>query len=96
MAPELLSVNSQLNATYWNLETGYDDSNKNVSMKSSYPHRTLGTGAHNGLSLMLYLDPDDLDYLCQGPIEGFKIVLHAPSEIPLPSKNFIRVPLEQV
>lgn len=65
-------------------------------MNGSYPHRILGTGAQNGFSLMLYLNPDDLDYLCQGPVEGFKVVLHAPAEIPLPSKNFFRVPLEQV
>lgn len=96
MDPELYSVKNQPNRAYWNLEKGYDDSDKNLSMRGSYPHRIIGTGAHYGLSLMLYLDPNDLDYLCQGPIEGFKVVLHAPSEIPLPSKNFFRVPLEQV
>lgn len=86
-------MTGQPNATYWDLETGF---NKNNSMNDSYPHRVLGTGAHNGFSLMLHLDPDDLDYVCQGPVEGFKVVLHAPYEIPLPSKNFFRVPLEQV
>lgn len=39
---------------------------------------------------------DDMDHLCQGPIQGFKVVLHPPSEVPQPSKNFFRVPLEQV
>lgn len=96
MAPELLSVNGQPSATYWSLEHGYNDTIKNATTLGSYPRRILGTGARNGFSLMLYLNPDDLDYLCQGPVEGFKVVLHAPAEIPLPSKNFFRVPLEQV
>lgn len=70
MAPELFSVNGQPNAKYWDLEGGYDDSIKYKSMNESYPRRILGTGALNGFSLMLYLNPDDLDYLCQGPVEG--------------------------
>lgn len=38
----------------------------------------------------------ECSFSTQGPVEGFKIVLHSPTEIPLPSKNFFRVPLEQV
>lgn len=91
VAPELLSVIGQPNATHWNLEQGYNDNKQ----RGIYPHRVLGTGPLNGLSLLLYLDPEDLDYLCQGPVQGFKVVLHAPAELPQPSKNFLRVPLEQ-
>lgn len=92
----MLSVNGQPNATYWDLEDGYNDTDKLKSMENAYPRRILGTGVRNGFALMLYLNPNDLDYLCQGPVEGFKVVLHSPAEIPLPSKNFFRVPLEQV
>lgn len=96
MAPELLSLTGHPNTTNWDVMHGYNDSAKNASILDSYPHRILGTGARNGLSLLLYLDTSDLDYLCQGPIQGFKVVLHSPAEVPLPSKNFFRVPLEQV
>lgn len=93
IAPDLLSVTGNPNATHWNMEQGYTDKGGKKSSLKSYPHRVLTTGAENGLSLALYLDKDDLDYLCQGPVQGFKVVLHAPSEIPQPSKYFFRVSL---
>lgn len=97
VAPELLSVTGQPNGTHWSLEHGYDDSLGGESSLEFYPKRVIGTGPQNGLTLLLGLSEDDLDYICQGPIVGFKVVLHSPSEIPQPSKNFFRVPLgEQV
>lgn len=95
VSPELFSVRDQQNATHWNLERGYDDKKGGNASLKSYPHRVLGTGPANGLSLLLYLDENDLDFLCQGPVQGFKVVLHAPDQIPQPSKDFFRVPLEQ-
>lgn len=90
VAPELFSVTGQPNATHWTMEEGYDKNKRGL-----YPHRVLSTGHLNGLSLKLYLEPEDLDYLCQGAVQGFKVSLHSPAEIPQPSKNFFRVPLEQ-
>lgn len=90
-----MSVTGHPNATHWNMEHGYDDSQGAVSSLKSYPNRVLGTGPYNGLTVTLYLNPMDLDYLCQGAVQGFKVVLHSPSEIPQPSKNFFRVPLDQ-
>lgn len=72
------------------MEHGYRDQGGKLSLKS-YPRRIPGAGADDGLDAMLYLDPNDLDYLCQGPVQGFKVVLHSPAEIPLPSKNYFRV-----
>ena len=33
--------------------------------------------------------------MCRGPVQGFKILLHTPGEIPRVSKQFFRIPLEQ-
>lgn len=92
---DLLSVTGNPNATYWNMEAGYTDSQAGESALNSYPNRVLGTGPDNGLNVQLRLNPMELDYLCQGAVQGFKVVLHAPTEIPQPSKNFLRLPLEQ-
>lgn len=70
MAPELLSVTGNPNATNWNLENGYNDNMGGESPLDFYPHRVLGTGPPNGLGVILTLDPEDLDYLCQGPVQG--------------------------
>lgn len=91
MAPELLSVTGQPNATYWNSEQGYIDSLGGESSLDIYPYRVAGTGPRNGLKVMLHLNPDYLEHLCRGPIQGFKVILHPPAEIPEPSKNFFRV-----
>lgn len=47
------------------------------------------------LTHIFFLLSDDLDYFCRGAVQGFKVILHAPAEIPQPSKNFFRVPLNQ-
>lgn len=72
----------------WTLENGYatDD-------PLSYPNRVLGPGARAGLNIVLKLTDPDLDYLCRGPVQGFKILLHTPGEIPRVSKQYFRVPL---
>lgn len=36
-----------------------------------------------------------MDYICRGPVQGFKILLHTPGEIPRVSKQYFRVPLRQ-
>lgn len=36
---------------------------------------------------------DDYDYICRGPIVGFKVLLHSPDELPQISKHYFRVPM---
>lgn len=97
MAPELPSVNDQPDAKFWSLEEGYDDvkNGNNKSALDTYPYRVLGTGSQNGLSFWINLGVDDLDFSCRYTAHGYKVVLHAPAEIPQPSMNFFRLPLEQ-
>lgn len=74
----------------WSLEGGYDTINS-----SAYPRRVLGPGARAGFNIVLKLTTPDLDYMCRGPVQGFKILLHTPGEIPRVSKQYFRVPLRQ-
>ncbi|CRK87601.1 CLUMA_CG001397, isoform A [Clunio marinus] len=74
----------------WTLEDGYSTIDP-----STYPRRVLGPGARAGLNIVLKLTEPDLDYICRGPVQGFKILLHTPGEIPRVSKQYFRVPLRQ-
>jgi acid-sensing ion channel, other len=74
----------------WTLEDGY-----NTTDAETYPRRVLGPGARAGLNIVLKLTKPDLDYSCRGPVQGFKILLHTPGEIPRVSKQYFRVPLKQ-
>lgn len=91
MAPELLGVTGNPNTIYWSLGKGYTDSDSGRSPLETYPFRVLGTGTKNGLQLELSLNRDDLDYMCDGPVQGFKVTFSAPAEIPQPSINYFRV-----
>ena len=75
----------------WNSENGYDASNG----KDTYPQRVFGSGARVGLFVVLMLFNQDLEYICRGPVQGFKILLHTPGEVPQVSKHYLRIPLEQ-
>lgn len=72
----------------WSLEGGYKTSSEDI-----YPNRVLGPGAKAGFNIVLKLTQPDLDYVCRGPVQGFKILLHTPDEIPRVSKHYFRVPL---
>ncbi|XP_062715918.1 pickpocket protein 28-like [Aedes albopictus] len=82
-------ITEQSEAPYWSLEMGYSRE-ANIT---SYPRRTLGPGYSAGLSLFLRSDLTNHDYLCRGPIHGFKILLHSSSEFPQVSNKFIRIPM---
>ncbi|XP_026472958.1 pickpocket protein 28 isoform X2 [Ctenocephalides felis] len=75
----------------WTLETGYPAD----AASDTYPQRGLGAGAKAGLTILLRAYEHDLDYLCKGPVQGFKVLLHHPAEIPQLSRQYFRVPLNQ-
>ena len=93
MAPEMMTVTNNPDVTKWNLQDGYDDSEINGA--ETYPYRVFGAGARAGLFALLRLSEQDLEYLCRGPVQGFKILLHTPGEVPQVSKHYFRVPLLQ-
>jgi acid-sensing ion channel, other len=75
---------------YWTLQEGYS-----VSDPATYPRRVLGPGQRAGINIVLKLTDPDLDYICRGPVQGFKVILHTPGEVPRASKQYFRVPLRQ-
>ncbi|XP_039275641.1 pickpocket protein 28-like [Nilaparvata lugens] len=75
----------------WNLEDGYDQS----AAVDTYPRRAIGSGMKSGLTILMLARYNDLDYLCRGAVQGFKVTLHNPAEIPRVAERFFRVPLNQ-
>ncbi|XP_058837402.1 pickpocket protein 28-like [Topomyia yanbarensis] len=84
-------VTANKSSPQWTLEMGYRED----ADIDTYPLRVLGAGARGGLNILLMLYDYDLDYLCRGPVQGFKILLHTSSEYPQVSKQYFRVPLHQ-
>ncbi|KAL4709034.1 hypothetical protein ACJJTC_005895 [Scirpophaga incertulas] len=77
--------------TFWNLENGYPTE----APIETYPHRGSGHGAKAGVTFLMKSKEIDLDYLCRGPVQGFKILLHNPAELPRLSQQYFRSPLAQ-
>lgn len=84
---------NRLLTSQWSLESGYEPS-INVEPQV-YPYRVFGAGARAGLFILLRLYEQNLDYICKGPVQGFKVLLHEPGEFPQVSKQYFRVPLLQ-
>ncbi|CAG9564748.1 unnamed protein product [Danaus chrysippus] len=82
---------SKRNSNLWTLEDGYPPN----SPVETYPHRGTVFGIKSGLKAVFKFKGIDQDFLCRGPVEGFKILLHNPAELPRLSKKFFRVPLAQ-
>ncbi|XP_017770444.1 PREDICTED: pickpocket protein 28-like [Nicrophorus vespilloides] len=75
----------------WTLEKGYlKDAGRNT-----FPRRALSSGSKAGLTLLLRAFEQDIDYICKGPVQGFKLLFHHPLEVPRMSTQYFRVPLNQ-
>ncbi|RZC33873.1 ASC domain containing protein [Asbolus verrucosus] len=75
----------------WSIEGGY---RKNVGV-SVYPFRAFLSGAKHGLNLKIFTSNENLDYACKGPVQGHRVLLHAPMTLPRPGQNYFRIPLDQ-
>ncbi|KAE8744816.1 hypothetical protein FOCC_FOCC008540, partial [Frankliniella occidentalis] len=76
----------------WNYETGYeavDDS----TVKAFYPQRATFTGPFTSLRIVLRSYVNDMDYLCHGCEQGFRVHLHNPAENSWSSGHVLAVPL---
>lgn len=58
-----------IKATNWTLEEGYP---KDLG-RDTYPKRALSAGQGAGLEILLRAYEKDLDYICRGPVQGFKV-----------------------
>lgn len=75
----------------WTLEDGYAKD----AGKDTFPNRAMSSGQSAGMSMLLRAFDYDLDYICKGPVQGFKILLHHPGEVPRVSTQYFRAPLNQ-
>ncbi|XP_059608203.1 pickpocket protein 28-like [Phlebotomus argentipes] len=75
----------------WSLEDGYTS----AAPLETHPQRVLGSGVRGGLFVWLQSAVKDFDYMCRGATQGFKLLLHTPGEIPMVSKHYMRIPLNQ-
>ncbi|XP_075146228.1 ripped pocket [Haematobia irritans] len=73
----------------WSLENGYDHN----SGLETYPVRVLSAGSRAGLSIAFLNLKHEVDFGCRGPVQGFKVLLHSPDDVPLVSKQFVRIPM---
>lgn len=64
----------------WSLENGYE--RQNAVDPTAYPYEILGDGERGGFSILLRLFRNDFDYICRGPIIGYKVSLHLPGDLP--------------
>ncbi|XP_055591069.1 pickpocket protein 28-like [Uranotaenia lowii] len=75
----------------WSLEKGYGKCLRN----QTYPFRSVGSGVSAGIDIGLLTNLSNLEYLCRGPLQSFKLLLHSPDDYPLMSKKYIRIPIDQ-
>lgn len=53
----------------WTLESGYPEN----APKDTFPRRAMSAGSTAGLFLVLIAYKQDMDYICRGPVQGFKV-----------------------
>lgn len=92
MSPEIMIVKNNPNVTNWSFEEGYRDK----FSETDYPIRVFNANQGAALLLMVSLYKEDLEYICKGPIQGFKVILHAPGQTIRTNRHTFRVPLSEI
>lgn len=57
------------NSEGWTLENGYPE----TAQTATFPRRAMSAGFSAGLFLVLTSYEQDLDYICRGPVQGYKV-----------------------
>ncbi|XP_053614914.1 pickpocket protein 28-like isoform X2 [Plodia interpunctella] len=77
------------NKSAWTLGKGYPPG----ETIKTYPRRGPSYGGVE-FEVILLTDVRDQDLDCRGPVQGFKIWLHSPAELPNMGQNFFRLPIK--
>ncbi|XP_005176878.1 pickpocket protein 28-like [Musca domestica] len=85
------SPNKSEDALAWSLEKGYAVD----SDFQTYPMRALSSGSKAGFQIFLQSFPNETDFTCTGPTQGFKIMLNSPDDVPSVEKHFVWVPMDR-
>lgn len=95
--PLIRNWKNSLNATHWNREIGFTDTETASEYypfrvfdtdSKIYPYRVSGAGPDNALNISIYFPRDELDPLCNRSARDIKFYLHSPDELPEPSHYF--------
>ncbi|XP_044256790.1 uncharacterized protein LOC123006401 [Tribolium madens] len=76
----------------FNTDSGYDPE----SGINTYPRRALMSGALNSLDVYLKTNSNDTDYICSAFMQGFRILIHNPWDVPRLTQNYFRVPIDKI
>lgn len=71
---QLTKITQDRNAKHWNIRTGYESLNK-TNLTDVFPYRTFSTGKLSSFKVILKVVNQNIDYLCTGPTQGFKITV---------------------
>lgn len=74
---ELLPIPYNPPRSDWKLDDGYDDSISDDE-EEVYPLRVFSTGKQSSLIVLLRIFNSDVDALCGGETQGFKVIFHPP------------------
>ena len=74
----------------WFLDKDYESLKLKV-----YPNRVVGSGIQSGLAFELKIKKSELNPGCKRGIQGFRLQLHTPVELPHMSKQFYSIPLQK-
>ncbi|KAK3911819.1 Pickpocket protein 28 [Frankliniella fusca] len=80
-------------ASGWDPETGYVQGELAAGVESFYPKRAQFNGPSSALRLVMRSYLEDMDYLCGGCEQGFRVRLHSPAEQSWSSGHVLAVPL---
>lgn len=83
-------LKSESESDSWNLKNGYDQQDDEGKV---YPERAFAD-ADTGFNIVLSQKSSDLDYICRGPVQGYKVKIHAPDEFPRLLSGYQRIGLK--
>lgn len=92
MVDEVKIVKNNPNIAHWDPDNGYTSA---VHQRNTYPRRVFNSRIDGSLVVFAQLFAEDIEYICSGPVHGFKVILSTPGDSLKRSRQSFRVPLLQ-
>lgn len=91
MSPDMMTENFNQNVSNWSLDSGYN----NDFSKWNYPIRVYNAKKNGALYVVLHMTKEDIEYLCTGIIQGFRVTLTFPGEVSRTTGSFYEALLSE-
>lgn len=88
LAPDLFDTKASPPASNYDIESGYTNRTRSIEL---YPVRVFGTGKEASFVVLLRMFTYDIDRLCGGSSQGFKLSFHSPNESPQIWRRYFHV-----